>query len=53
MLEVLTNDGTVMICGSLSMQKDVLQVLENICNVSRSLSIEDLMAKGKILTDCY
>jgi len=51
--QVLANNGVVMICGSLSMQKDVLDVLENICVKKDGSGIEAYESKGRILTDCY
>ena len=42
-----------MICGSLSMQKDVLQVLNDICVGKGTATLEDFQAGGQILTDCY
>ncbi|MEO5893160.1 MAG: PepSY domain-containing protein [Ferruginibacter sp.] len=51
--QVLANKGVLMICGSLSMQKDVLAVLENICNENDGSTVSDYLEKGKILTDCY
>lgn len=42
----------IMICGSLSMQKDVLIVLDKICN-NNSLSLSSLQSSGRILMDCY
>lgn len=45
--DVLANGGVLMLCGSLAMQKDVLEVLEQICQVKK------YQAQGQILTDCY
>lgn len=46
-------DGcSIMICGSLSMQKDVLIVLDKICN-NNNLSLSSLQSSGRILMDCY
>ncbi|SNR64822.1 sulfite reductase (NADPH) flavoprotein alpha-component [Maribacter sedimenticola] len=52
-LHTLTNDGTVMICGSLAMQHEVLDVLETILIENTTLTIEELQNKGLIKTDCY
>ncbi|PRD53972.1 PepSY domain-containing protein [Sphingobacterium gobiense] len=46
--ELLKNEGVIMICGSLAMQKDVEEILADIC-ITRDLG----NYKGQILTDCY
>ncbi len=43
-LQTLQQGGVIMICGSLSMQDDVMNALTEICGV---------LGEGKILTDCY
>jgi sulfite reductase (NADPH) flavoprotein alpha-component len=50
---LLAAGGVVMICGSLAMQKDVLQELARICSIQAQLNFDDLHLKGRILTDCY
>ena len=50
--QLLVNDSIVMICGSLAMQKDVLEVLAGICKM-HALDVDELHLNGKILTDCY
>lgn len=52
-LQTLKAGGVMMICGSLSMQNDVLEVLEDICAVEPGISLAELIDKGKVLTDCY
>ncbi len=49
----LQNGGVVMICGSLAMQKDVLEALSSICRMHGNLDLNNLHLTGKILTDCY
>ncbi len=51
--EMLKNKGVIMICGSLSMQKDVFAVLEKICKDHHLETIETYQANSQILTDCY
>ncbi len=51
--QVLSSGGILMICGSLSMQKDVLIVLENISRKFNGADIETYQNNGQILTDCY
>ncbi|WP_114791915.1 PepSY domain-containing protein [Niabella yanshanensis] len=52
-LQCLKNGGVIMLCGSLSMQNDVMKVLEDICSVEDPMRLPELVAQGKILTDCY
>lgn len=49
----LCNGAVIMICGSLAMQKDVLTILQSICDQNNSLDFEMLKTKGRILADCY
>lgn len=49
--EHLATGGVIMICGSLSMQKDVFRVLQTICGGDKIF--EQYRAEQKILTDCY
>ena len=51
-LELLRNKGVVLICGSLSMQKDVEAVLTEIC-AAQNESFEAFKANGQVLADCY
>ena len=51
--EVLQSNGVIMICGSLSMQKDALTVLDNICSNNQLQSIEVYQNNGQVVTDCY
>jgi sulfite reductase (NADPH) flavoprotein alpha-component len=51
--DVLTKSGAIMICGSLAMQKDVMEMLETICQVNLKQSLSHFESRGQILTDCY
>lgn len=51
--DVLKNKGVLMICGSLSMQHDVITVLEAIGSDKNELNPSVLIEEGRILTDCY
>jgi sulfite reductase (NADPH) flavoprotein alpha-component len=51
-IDLLTQGGVVMICGSLAMQKDVEFALDEIL-LQTTLTISDYKAKEQILTDCY
>ena len=46
--ELLKNKGVIMICGSLTMQQNVEDILSEICP-DKDMSVY----KGQILTDCY
>ncbi|RKS95582.1 sulfite reductase (NADPH) flavoprotein alpha-component [Flavobacterium limicola] len=52
-LDLLTQEGVVMICGSLAMQKDVEAVLNILCLDKTSKGIADYKSNGQVLTDCY
>lgn len=49
----LTQSAVVMICGSLSMQKDVLIVLAKICIDKTGHPLSFYQSRNQILTDCY
>lgn len=51
--ETLKNNGVIMLCGSLSMQKDVIELLEEICQHDQQKSISYYQSRGQILMDCY
>lgn len=51
--EHLTNKGVIMICGSLSMQKDVEQVLDALCREKNGRELSHYKGQGQLLTDCY
>lgn len=51
-IKILTEGGTVMICGSLKMQHDVENTLRGICSIN-GLNYENFKNAGQILTDCY
>lgn len=51
-IEDLKRGGVLMICGSLTMQRGVFEVLNPIL-VRHGISCEELVARGIILTDCY
>jgi len=51
--KVLSGGSVVLICGSLSMQNDVLAVLETVCRENDGADISVYRNNGQILTDCY
>jgi len=50
---VLATKGVIMICGSLSMQKDVMALLETICQNQLDKPLSFYQSHGQILMDCY
>ncbi|GGM96043.1 NADPH flavoprotein [Dyadobacter beijingensis] len=51
--EVLGNGGVVMLCGSLSMQHNVVELLETICTNALGKSVSYYQSHGQVLMDCY
>ncbi|MHA4739675.1 PepSY domain-containing protein [Dyadobacter sp. MSC1_007] len=51
--EVLGNQGAIMLCGSLSMQNDVIALLEGICMTRLGKSVSYYQSRGQVLMDCY
>ncbi|GAB3414952.1 PepSY domain-containing protein [Niabella aquatica] len=51
--QALQSGHTMMICGSLSMQNDVMKVLDDICEKYNLCTPAHFAEKGQILTDCY
>lgn len=52
-IDLLQQDGFIMICGSLAMQKDVEEILNEICLVNSIKTLYDYKKNGQLLTDCY
>ncbi|MNL25010.1 sulfite reductase [compost metagenome] len=52
-IDLLNQGGTVMICGSLAMQKDVELALDELCLTKTTMRLSDYKANGQLLTDCY
>ncbi|AEI50980.1 PepSY domain-containing protein [Runella slithyformis] len=51
--EVLKENGTIMICGSRTMLKGVLETIEKITASNALPSTEELRKQHRLLTDCY
>ncbi|RZL99780.1 MAG: hypothetical protein EOO88_59300 [Pedobacter sp.] len=51
--ETLSNNGVLMLCGSLSMQKDVIELLDRICEQKTGKGISHFQSHGQVLMDCY
>lgn len=52
-IDLLQQDGVIMICGSLAMQKDVEAILDKLCFERKIKNIADYKENGQLLTDCY
>ena len=52
-MNLLSQGGVVMICGSLAMQKDVEAALDALCLAKATMTIADYKANRQVLTDCY
>ncbi|UHG94273.1 PepSY domain-containing protein [Spirosoma oryzicola] len=50
---VLAANGVLMLCGSLAMQKDVLELLELVCEKRLGKSVSFYQSHSQILMDCY
>ncbi len=51
--QLLDRGGVIMICGSLAMQKDVMDALETICQTENGTSISFYQSRNQVRTDCY
>jgi len=51
--DILHNNGIIMICGALAMQKDVEKELDAICMEFNNKPIIFYQANNQFLTDCY
>lgn len=51
--QLLAEDGVVMICGSLAMQRNVEAKLDEICLAHHKKGLSHFKAKGQVLVDCY
>jgi sulfite reductase (NADPH) flavoprotein alpha-component len=51
--DVLERGGVIMICGSLAMQKDVMELLETITQEKMDKSVSYYRSRDQIRTDCY
>ncbi|NQY30357.1 MAG: PepSY domain-containing protein [Flavobacteriaceae bacterium] len=49
----LNNKATIMICGSVPMQKEVIKILEQICLEKNNKQLSYFKNNGQLLMDCY
>lgn len=52
-VDLLQQNGVIMICGSLAMQKDVETILDELCLVNEIKGLSHYKHNGQLLTDCY
>lgn len=51
--DTLSNKGIIMLCGSLSMQQNIIEVLELICMRKNNRELSYYQSHQQILMDCY
>ena len=51
--QLFDEGGTVMICGSMAMQEEVLQVMDEITIAKLDLPLSAFQETGQVLKDCY
>jgi sulfite reductase (NADPH) flavoprotein alpha-component len=51
--DTLAKGGVVMICGSLAMQNNVIELLESVCQNRNNKSVSYYQSHGQVLMDCY
>ena len=51
--QALKDHGTIMICGSITMQKGVTQALDQICQMHNNQSLSFYQNRKQIKLDCY
>lgn len=51
--DTLANGGVVMLCGSLAMQKQVVELLDQVCREKNGKSISFYQSHEQLLMDCY
>lgn len=52
-LKTIQEDGIIMICGSLAMQHDVLDILEKLLAENSTIGLDELEHNGQLKMDCY
>ncbi len=51
--QVLADNGVLMLCGSLSMQHDVIALLDELCTAKNNRGISFYQSHEQVLMDCY
>ncbi|RZJ19534.1 MAG: FAD-binding oxidoreductase, partial [Acinetobacter sp.] len=49
----MQQDGVIMICGSLAMQKDIIEILDRIFKETNNQEVSYYQSHNRILMDCY
>lgn len=52
-IQAVQNNGVIMICGSVAMQKQVLVILDTMLTKPLNTSVDALIKTGRIKMDCY
>ncbi len=50
---ILKSEGVIMICGSLAMQQNVVELLEKICQKFNGKSVSHYQGHEQVVMDCY
>jgi sulfite reductase (NADPH) flavoprotein alpha-component len=51
--EALGSNGVIMLCGSLAMQKNVIELLDQLCHQYLGQTVSYYQSRSQILMDCY
>ncbi|MDR6562202.1 MULTISPECIES: PepSY domain-containing protein [unclassified Arcicella] len=51
--QTLASKGVIMLCGSLSMQKGVIEIIDEICQSQLGNDVSFYQSRSQILMDCY
>lgn len=52
-LKSIKEEGVIMICGSLAMQHDILDILEKLLAENSTITLDELRHNGQLKMDCY
>jgi sulfite reductase (NADPH) flavoprotein alpha-component len=52
-LNTINESGVIMICGSLAMQHDILDMLEKLLTENSKIGLDELQYNGQLMMDCY
>ena len=52
-LHTLREGGVLMLCGSLNMQRGVLDNLESLLEAEEGMTLDGYIKSGQLLMDCY
>lgn len=53
LVQLLSQNGAIMICGSIAMQEEVMRKLAAICIQDGAITFETCLSNGQVVSDCY